>query len=223
MTREELVKNLTDFESQMSDDKLSARTAMEFLSDTYTDEERLEITAECISIIKNLLNETTNREKIGMLQFQLETIQNAKEGIEASIAKGEPAVQERVSEMTEEELMRAILNTGLDNIPHDMPREEIIEALTSKTTDSKRGLAAMNSLWAGQWTDEQRLEMVEECYSILLDKALNEEFAEDHEVLARILVTVNQNRVDLRRMIAKQNEVYDKILNDFEADEMNQA
>ena len=85
MTREELVNNLTDFISQEQNDDLATRTALEFVSSKYTDEERLEITNECIVIARQNMEYLTDQTIIDLFEAQLNHMENCKQTLEGNI------------------------------------------------------------------------------------------------------------------------------------------
>ena len=120
-------------------------------------------------------------------------------------------------DMTESEIIH---NSNLQN---DMTRSEIIEILTNKMPDLRIGLNAMNSLWNGNWTNEQRLEMIQECYDIMLDKALDDKNVDDYEELSINLVVANDYRKYLREFIELGSQQLDKFLNSIDESEISKC
>ena len=120
-------------------------------------------------------------------------------------------------DMTESEIIH---NSNLQN---DMTRSEIIEILTNKMPDLRIGLNAMNSLWNGNWTNEQRLEMIQECYDIMLDKALDDKNVDDYEELSINLVVANDYRKYLRGFIELESQQLDKFLNSIDESEISKC
>ena len=131
-----------------------------------------------------------------------------------------------------EAMLQEVLRVGLDNISDNMSREDIIKTLTDRGIDIGKGMEAMKSMWSDRFTDEERLEIIQDCYTIMLETWLDEALCDepDPQHLLEIELTlkeIDKNRKGVAEMIKLWNEregmretLMDKVLEEFDTEEM---
>lgn len=131
-----------------------------------------------------------------------------------------------------EETLQVVLEEGLDNIPGDMKREEIIATLTNRGLNIGEGISAMKSLWSTKFNDKERLDIVNTCYETMLDKWLDESTSdepnEEHmNEITLVLKEIDNNRKGIAEIVyimseqdKMQTSLMDKVLKEFDTEEM---